>query len=402
MSHSLSPKPLSGKCRIPYTCRRRRRCVCQVYICLVEAQQFFFSSLLNCRVMRTMSSTSTIRAICTISSTIGVLRDVVRSDQQSINNVNEDDDDEDGRAGNRPMQLIDLPDDCLHEIIGHFDDIVDVVNLGKTNKRLGQFVQSWYWRSANKSFTFGDEFEWNVTAEVNLHTVLEAMGEYIERVEWHAIRRSQLSVLLANCTVVTNLKLVRVPHRIIQYRTIEGHKWFFQNLRVLKIVNSPIYDCALRLMTHRSTIRTFHLIKCHKVCGRFLNDWRQCMVDDLKIEDCPEMNAKEVVAFLRYVRVKKFVYDGRFDWRWDFKRSSRDSVQQLEILECRQAEGMNRTLAKIIESLPSLNRLIVYSIGRDLLLSIVRVIVEEKRPRLKIGSLRARWNEAERSEMVSD
>ncbi len=134
------------------------------------------------------------------------------------------------------------------------------------------------------------------------------MGDHIDRVEWHTMSRSQMDALMGNCTSVTSLKLVR-PKRILHYRSIEDHSPFFYNIVSLKIVASAIYDRALRLITNISAIRTFHLIQCHNVRGRFLEDWQ-----------------------------RSFIYDGKFNWRWDFRQLPRDSVQHLEIVECGEAE----------------------------------------------------------------
>ncbi len=84
------------------------------------------------------------------SSTI---RNVKLVENEAIGSRGDGDDDDVAAK----LKLNDLPDDCLSEIATHLEDIVDNVNLGKTDKRIEKFVRMWCQSSVNRRFTYGDE-----------------------------------------------------------------------------------------------------------------------------------------------------------------------------------------------------------------------------------------------------
>lgn len=102
-----------------------------------------------------------------------------------------------------------LYDDCLLKIASYLN-YMDIINLGKSCKRLQSFTQLIF---GNKThFTFGMDTGDSSINESNVDHFLQETGRYIESVEGRFLNKVHLDLLVRNCQNITAIKLQHPLH----------------------------------------------------------------------------------------------------------------------------------------------------------------------------------------------
>ncbi|KAG4071535.1 hypothetical protein HA402_011689 [Bradysia odoriphaga] len=192
------------------------------------------------------------------------------------------------------MNLEKVNDHCLLSIMSHLN-LMDVMNLCKTSKRMQSVGQLFYKKFAKLSFepVLGITLDSSINVRnLPVILVLEAIGNQIKSIDCNYITTAQFELLVNHCPNVSELRLYLADK--LTSATVRRNKSFFAGLKKLYIKSSSIYDTSLKYILSGNNLRVLDLYGCDNIHGNFFNRVNRSKLKILKIADCWSMDKKYV------------------------------------------------------------------------------------------------------------